>query len=209
MKKLTEEQFHTLWITYAKESKTREDLRQALGLTDVRPLDTRRDRLAAKGYEFPPLTRSPKRKPQAPDQSTLEDQFKVLLKRGNLTDVELAQKLGITRGAVIDLCDSLKNQGYNVHQFGDRLELSKEPAPATVTDHHIYTSHPGGYYRFGFTTDNHLCSKYAREDILEDLYNWFAASEVDCVFNAGNRIDGEARFNKHDIFVHGTQNQVN
>lgn len=61
--KLKKERFHQLWCKYAKEGKTREDLCQALGLTDIRPLETRRDRLVAKGYEFPELPRS---KPKYP-----------------------------------------------------------------------------------------------------------------------------------------------
>jgi hypothetical protein len=53
--KLKKERFHQLWCQYAKEGKTKEDLRKAVGLTDTRPLETRRDRLAAKGYKFPEL----------------------------------------------------------------------------------------------------------------------------------------------------------
>ncbi len=53
--KLKGKPFHQLWCRYAKEGKTKEDLRQALGLTDVHPLNTRRARLAAKGYKFPEL----------------------------------------------------------------------------------------------------------------------------------------------------------
>lgn len=55
----------------------------------------------------------------------------------------------------------------------------------------------------------HNCSKYAREDVLSDLYDWFEDQGVDRVFNTGNYIDGEARFNKHDIFIYGMQNQLN
>jgi len=36
--KLTEEQFYQRWCRYAKECKTKDDLRQALGLTDTHPL---------------------------------------------------------------------------------------------------------------------------------------------------------------------------
>jgi hypothetical protein len=52
--KLTEEQFYQMWYQYAKECKTKDDLRQALGLTDIHPLETCRDRMTAKGYVFPP-----------------------------------------------------------------------------------------------------------------------------------------------------------
>jgi hypothetical protein len=57
--KLTEEQFYQMWCQYAKEGKTKDDLRQALGLTDIHPLETRRDRMTAKGYVLPLLSRPP------------------------------------------------------------------------------------------------------------------------------------------------------
>lgn len=40
------------------------------------------------------------------------------------------------------------------------------------------------------------------------LYDEFAAKGVDRVFNAGNWIDGEARFNRFDLIVHGMDAQV-
>jgi hypothetical protein len=50
-------------------------------------------------------------------------------------------------------------------------------------------------------------SKYERLDVLNDLYDRFAGEGVDRVYNAGNWIDGEARFNLHDLKVHGMDPQ--
>jgi hypothetical protein len=66
-----------------------------------------------------------------------------------------------------------------------------------------------GFYRFGVTGDNHLCSRYERQDVLNALYDLFEAEGITRVFNTGNWIDGEARFNKHDLKVHGLDNQLN
>lgn len=66
-----------------------------------------------------------------------------------------------------------------------------------------------GFYRFGVTGDNHLCSRYERLDVLGALYNLFAQEGITEVYNTGNWIDGEARFNKHDLKVHGMDNQIN
>jgi hypothetical protein len=66
-----------------------------------------------------------------------------------------------------------------------------------------------GFYRFGVTGDNHLCSRYERLDVLNALYDLFEGEGITRVFNTGNWIDGEARFNKHDLKVHGLDNQLN
>jgi hypothetical protein len=55
--KLTEEQFYQMWCRYAREYKTKDNLCQALGLTGIRPLENRRDRMTA-GYVFPLLSQS-------------------------------------------------------------------------------------------------------------------------------------------------------
>jgi hypothetical protein len=53
--KVSEIEFHTLWNHFAQEGKIKADLRDRLGLTSERPLDTRRARLEAKGLEFAPF----------------------------------------------------------------------------------------------------------------------------------------------------------
>lgn len=65
-----------------------------------------------------------------------------------------------------------------------------------------------GFYRFGVTGDNHLCSRYERLDVLNALYDTFKEAGIKHVFNTGNWIDGEARFNKHDLHTHGLDNQI-
>jgi hypothetical protein len=53
----------------------------------------------------------------------------------------------------------------------------------------------------------HNCSKYSRLDVIEALYDQFAAAGITRVYNAGNWIDGEASFNRHDLVVHGMDAQ--
>ena len=83
------------------------------------------------------------------------------------------------------------------------------PPPAFTAGPMIeYVSRPDNTFLFGAVGDQHLGSKYERLDVLEDLYDRFEARGVDRVFNTGNWIDGEARFNKHDLRVHGMEGQV-
>lgn len=58
-----------------------------------------------------------------------------------------------------------------------------------------------GWQVFGVTTDNHLCNKHSRLDVLNRLYDEFAAEGVTRVLNCGNPIDGEHRFNKRELIV--------
>jgi hypothetical protein len=67
----------------------------------------------------------------------------------------------------------------------------------------------GNYqFTFGALGDCHLGSKYERLDVLESLYDAYEAEGITTVFNTGNWIDGEFRFNVHDIHQHGMDAQV-
>lgn len=65
-----------------------------------------------------------------------------------------------------------------------------------------------GWSVIGFTSDNHLGSKFERMDVLEELYTIFAGEGVTDVYQAGNWIDGESRMTRHDTRIFGLQNQV-
>jgi hypothetical protein len=67
-----------------------------------------------------------------------------------------------------------------------------------------------GHRRFGVTSDNHLCNKHSRLDVLKAAYDHFEREGITEVFNAGNWIDGEARFNKTELVTApGLDNQIN
>jgi hypothetical protein len=66
----------------------------------------------------------------------------------------------------------------------------------------------GDKLKFGFTSDNHLCNKNSREDVLNTLYDIFLDEGVAVVYNGGNWIDGEFRWNKNEIFIYGATNQL-
>jgi predicted phosphodiesterase len=78
---------------------------------------------------------------------------------------------------------------------------------------------PGGFHRlrlkdrgdgwkvFGVVSDTHLGSKHYRPDVLRALYRWFAAEGVKDVFHGGNWIEGQAKFNQHDVEIFGMDAQ--
>lgn len=65
-----------------------------------------------------------------------------------------------------------------------------------------------GDMKFGFTTDNHLNNRHERLDVLNAAYDDFAEQGIAHVFNAGNMIEGEARFNKMELINFGMGPQV-
>jgi hypothetical protein len=65
-------------------------------------------------------------------------------------------------------------------------------------------------HRFGATTDNHLGNKHSRIDVLNAAYDHFEREGIATVYNCGNWIDGEAKFNKTELIVApGTDSQLN
>lgn len=100
--------------------------------------------------------------------------------------------------------------GLNLHFLAGKWSIEKTPPlrPTGVNARYEMKSTENHKYRFGFVTDNHVGSKYARLDVLHDLYDRFAREGITEVFNAGNWIDGEARFNKFDLEIHGMDAQL-
>lgn len=132
-----------------------------------------------------------------------------LLKKSPLSIPEIEMKVEGTASAIKVMLDDMEDRGINIHCFGDKWSVSRVIAPQRFTAASFdYRSRKDNTFVFGFTSDNHLGSKYERLDVLHELYDWFAIKRVDRVFNAGNWIEGEARFNKFDIHVYGMENQI-
>jgi len=62
--------------------------------------------------------------------------------------------------------------------------------------------------KFGAVSDTHLGSKHERLDILEYAYDDFKKQGITTVYHEGNAVEGESRFNKYDIKVHGITDQT-
>lgn len=141
------------------------------------------------------------------ERTPLSDDLLSALKAPKTLD-ELAAKCAATQGQILDGLLALKARGLNVQQFGERWSLERAPEIGSTAPTGAYISRPNGKYRFGWLGDTHLCSKYERLDVLKDIYRRFAEADIDRIFHAGNWIDGEARFNKYDLNVHGMDAQI-
>ena len=98
-------------------------------------------------------------------------------------------------------------EGANLSKHGDRWSADREPATGGRFPE-AQVSDKDGWHRFGALGDTHLCSKQERLEELHDMYRIFDANGIRSVFHTGNYIDGEARFNKHELKVHGMDAQL-
>lgn len=131
------------------------------------------------------------------------------LKLGPKSLDDLAGLLERTAGQTLDLLRAMRDHGVNLHELGGRWSLERIPTSLATERTFEYVSRPDNTFVFGVSSDQHLCSRYAREDVLADLYDAFAQAGVDRVFNAGNWIDGEDEKNRFDLSVHGFEPQIN
>lgn len=139
----------------------------------------------------------------------IEDGIRATLKRGPLHVSELAGQLGRSVKDVRAAIAGMKQAGALLIQHaGGHYELGSasllEPGRFELRGQRGEWTH-----HFGVTSDNHLCNRHSRLDVLRAAYNHFAAAGIRHVFNAGNWIDGEARFNKTELVTApGMDNQL-
>lgn len=146
--------------------------------------------------------------PPSPDVS--DDALLAALRKAPATLAEIAERCGMTKGAALDRLEALQARGHNLQELGGRWSVETAQTPAFVTGQaHVFTSRADNSFEFGVMADSHLGSKYERLDALNDCYDQFAAAGLDRVYHCGNWIEGEARFNRTDLAVHGMDAQLN
>jgi len=137
------------------------------------------------------------------------EEIRKLLKKGPHSSEQLAKALDSPVKLVKEAIKDMKSKGVLLlttvdgkHDLGDSVLL--EPGKSEVK------GEPGDWtHVFGFATDNHLCNRHSRLDVLKAAYDHFEREGINIVYNAGNWIDGEARFNKTELIVApGLDNQL-
>jgi predicted phosphodiesterase len=102
--------------------------------------------------------------------------------------------------------EDLEESGYIVERTGQRIVLGTtlpESARRIVRENH-FIDKP---IKFGVVADMHLCAKAERLDVLNAAYDEFAAQGIDTVLCPGNYVDGECRYNRHELHAHGIADQ--
>lgn len=131
----------------------------------------------------------------------------IMKRKKHTTFRELSDLLNIGISQVENQVKTLQGQGYTLDISAKGVEI----APIEHGGRHSINLKQlhAREYTFGVVSDNHLYSKYAREEVLETAYNDFAKRGIADVYNCGNIIDGESKFNKYDLIGQaGMDNQV-
>lgn len=122
------------------------------------------------------------------------------LKSGPRTAEELADALDCSPRRIRERIAAEKARGGLIVEHVDgRFELAPSALIEPGKQEVVGSQNSAWSHVFGFVTDNHLCNKHSRLDVLRAAYEHFAANGIDKVYNAGNWIDGEHRFNKGEL----------
>lgn len=122
-----------------------------------------------------------------------------ILRGGPLNIAEIAARLGAESAQAAKVIAEMKHCGSLLMETPDgRIDLLSSVNLETRT-HEVAGQRGEWTHIFGFVTDNHLCNKHSRLDVLRAAYDRFERDGITKVFNAGNWIDGEARFNKTEL----------
>jgi len=136
-----------------------------------------------------------------------EEAMKRFMKRPRTIE-EVCDRFSVPPKKVREFIAELQDSHHVLEITDDKIKLGKDLAPnykPVVVD---FSKYKETEVPFGFCADAHIGSKYERLDVLNDLYDRFQKAGVTTVYQGGNIIDGEARFNKFDIYVHGVNDQV-
>ena len=129
---------------------------------------------------------------------SLAHKIRKATRKSPLSVAELSSRLDRGVKTIESAVQWLQDNNFNVHIRGGEVAIPSDIPAGGVT--HIDPSlYRGKRFAFGFTTDNHMGSKYERLDVLNALYDRYEREGIKVVFNAGNILDGRCRFNEFDL----------
>lgn len=123
-----------------------------------------------------------------------------------ITPKKLAEQLHSTEEEVLSVINDIEERGYIIMRRGNTVQLGKSAElseSGIVMENHFH----GKSISFGVVADMHMCSKSERLDVLNAAYDEFAKRGITTVLCPGNYVDGECRFNTHELKAHGIADQ--
>lgn len=119
---------------------------------------------------------------------------------------KLAETMHSTEEEVAAVIDDMEERGCIILRRGTTIQIGKSVEQTTggiIFKNHFYNKP----ISFGVVADMHLCSKAERLDVLVAAYDEFERRGINTVLCPGNYIDGECRFNTHELLAHGISDQ--
>ena len=148
--------------------------------------------------------------PKLPNDD-LKDGIKAAVrKRDNYTLTDLADKFDTGPSKIKRVVEELIAEGHTL-KLDNGVVLFSTTIPKGDPHHLSIAKMSTGFYKVGAIADTHAGSRYERQDVWNAMYDHFQEEGVKTVFHGGNWIDGEARFNIHDLVgeAHGMDHQIN
>lgn len=122
------------------------------------------------------------------------------------TAAKVAEKMSSTEEDVMTVVDDMEECGYIIQRRGNTIQLGKsveQSCTGIIIENHFHDKP----ISFGVIADMHLCSKAERLDVLNAAYDEFVRKGITTVLCPGNYVDGECRFNTHELLAHGIADQ--
>jgi hypothetical protein len=168
------------------------------------------DNLKNERFPRPPRVKVIGERASAPgSDAALEEALAQRLRKSKkLSPVEeLSNIFDVGPKRISDALESLRRRGHNIiiasgGVYSSPIVAKGEPMRIDVRKLN------GKTFTFGLVSDEHLGSAYARLDVLNAMFDIFAERGIRTVYECGNMIDGERRFNKSDLLVHGMEAQA-
>jgi len=120
---------------------------------------------------------------------------------------KIAEKINCSEEDVSSVIDDMEERGYIIQRRGKTVQIGKSAERTSgkiIFENHFHEKP----IKFGVIADMHLCSKKERLDVMEAAYDEFQRQGITVVLCPGNYIDGECRFNTHELHAHGIADQV-
>jgi len=141
-----------------------------------------------------------------PDDPLFRSEIARRLKKA-ITPAKLAEQMNSTEEDVMAAIEDMEERGYLIHRRGSTIKLGQTAVTGGTKinlDNHFH----GDVMQFGVISDMHMCNKHSRLDVLEAAYEEFAKCGIKTVLCPGNYVDGEFRFNRHELLAHGIADQA-
>jgi biotin operon repressor len=131
-----------------------------------------------------------------------QDAIRKALKKSPMSLKDLADTCGLAPKDVRRVIGEMQTQGALIRISGFGY-YSMDPSSLLEPTQSDLVIMPGanGWSRLGFTSDNHLCNKHSRLDVLHEAYEFFEKEGIFKVVNGGNWIDGEFRWNRRELIT--------
>ncbi len=140
------------------------------------------------------------------DPNKLQAKIRKKLGRVPASEAELAEEFDISPKRIREALTAIRAKGTNFRSLPNgKILMSNIVDPGGRI---ALTAGSNGWTTFGVVTDNHKGNKHHRQDVENEAYDRFEHDGISVVLNAGNIIDGEARFNKNELIVHGMDAQI-